>query len=92
MDIDTSVKECKGCTKEILDHGQFKACAGCGSEFCAGCADPGVICCGTVVGCGTCAAYKGAFGPSHKGSGMCRMGTSIAAGGTVAHCTCNACF
>lgn len=30
--------------------------------------------------------------PSHEGSARCRNRKSIASGGTVAHCTCNACF
>ncbi len=34
----------------------------------------------------------GVWTPSHCGSSMCRMGSSLAAGGTEAHCTCNACF
>lgn len=29
---------------------------------------------------------------SHNGSPLCRMRKSIASGGTVAHCTCSACF
>ena len=32
------------------------------------------------------------FGPSHNGSSMCRMRTSIASGGNRSHCTCRACF
>jgi hypothetical protein len=31
-------------------------------------------------------------GPSHYGSSMCRMRTSIASGGNRSHCTCRACF
>lgn len=34
----------------------------------------------------------GVWGPSHDGSPLCRMGTSIASGGTKAYCTCVACF
>ena len=34
----------------------------------------------------------GGGGPTHRGSSLCRMGTSIAAGGYRSHCTCAACF
>jgi hypothetical protein len=30
--------------------------------------------------------------PSHDGSSLCRMRTSIASGGNRSHCTCRACF
>ena len=32
------------------------------------------------------------YGPSHGGSSVCRMQTSIASGGKRSHCTCAACF
>ena len=43
-----------------------------------------------VIPCARC--QLGGFGPDHDGSARCRMGTSIAAGGVQAHCTCGACF
>ena len=44
---------------------------------------------------GICKSYtksSGGWGPSRDGSPLCRMGTSIASGGTKAYCTCAACF
>jgi hypothetical protein len=42
--------------------------------------------------CGPCDRHD-PHGPRHDGSPLCRNALkSIAAGGTVAHCTCNACF
>lgn len=43
-----------------------------------------------AIPCARC--QLGGFGPDHDGSPRCRMGTSIAAGGIQAHCTCGACF
>ena len=43
--------------------------------------------------CGKCRAnIVHGGGPSHYGSSMCRMRTSIASGGNRSHCTCRACF
>lgn len=42
--------------------------------------------------CKTCERQKGKYGPEHNGSSMCLMGSSIAAGGDRAHCTCDFCF
>jgi len=43
------------------------------------------------AGCKEC-DEGGTYNPSHCGSDMCRNGTSLAAGGSNTHCTCNACF
>jgi hypothetical protein len=46
----------------------------------------------TVDPCGPC-DLNDPNGPAHNGSILCRNAKkSIAAGGNVAHCTCNACF
>ena len=43
--------------------------------------------------CVTCRAIAiSGMGPSHNGSRLCRMRTSIASGGDRSHCTCAACF
>ena len=43
--------------------------------------------------CDECRANEArGIGPSHRGSGCCRMRTSIASGGTRAHCSCSACW
>lgn len=48
---------------------------------------------GELIDCDECAHWNTlGQGPSHDGSRLCRMKTSIAAGGTVSHCTCAACF
>ncbi len=48
---------------------------------------------GIALDCLECAQVRRLkFGPSHNGHATCRMGTSIAAGGARAHCTCNGCF
>lgn len=49
------------------------------------------------IECPTCTEYPGVFGPSHEGSRSCNNYRvtgqgAIAAGGTTAHCTCDACF
>ncbi len=49
------------------------------------------------IDCKTCREFPGEFGPNHEGSSACRNYRvcghgSIAAGGTVAHCTCAGCF
>lgn len=49
------------------------------------------------IDCPICRSYPGEFGPSHEGSRACRNYEltnhgAIAAGGTLAHCTCNGCF
>jgi len=41
--------------------------------------------------CETC-KNRTSWTPSHNGSTKCRMGASLASGGTIAHCTCAACF
>ena len=43
------------------------------------------------AGCKEC-DEGGTYNPSHSGSSMCRMGRSLASGGTDTHCTCAACF